>query len=239
MYNRFESEETNVENSSGEARRLLESYLERACAADNPTVPAQDQADLRREMSGHIQALAAAHEELGATPEEAMQAALRQFGEAEVIGKGVAREMGQRSSWLGSPLTVSMVGGCVINLVALPGINAVLANTQLDVISPTGQLFGIALGCIASGVIWKRRKSVREAALWNARFCTGATFASIVALFVFAIFVLGNQSAKNAFYSLWWWRLAGPALLQWLVVAGLAGALSGALTGLWCRLVRH
>jgi hypothetical protein len=69
-------------------------------------------------------------------------------------------------------------------------------------------------------------------ALWNTLFYVGTVAASIVALALFS----GNL---DKCLSLEWLRLAAPVLLQWLAVAGVAGACSGVLTGLWCRFTRQ
>ena len=66
----------------------LEQYLdelERPLTALTP----EARADWREEARQHLLALAAAHEELGTPPEEAAEAALRQFGDAQQIGRQV------------------------------------------------------------------------------------------------------------------------------------------------------
>lgn len=214
---------------------MLDNYLMRACVSHDAIVSAQEQDELRQEMSGHILALAAAHRELGFSAEEAMQAALKQFGEAEQIGQAVGHEIGKRPSLLGSPHTVSMIGGLLSSWAVLSGANFLLANTSLDVISAEAQLLGIVLGCISGSIIWKRRKSIREAALWNARFWAGMTACVIATVFLCCCFLC---SSVNKFLSVEWVQLAVPTLLEWIFVAGAAGACTGALTGLWCHLIR-
>jgi hypothetical protein len=127
-----------------------------------------------------------------------------------------------------------MIGGMLASWVTLSGANALLAHTGLGVISPEGHLFGLALGCVSGSVIWKRRLSLRQAALWNARFCAGTTALSIGALVLCLSLIGGNH---GRFFTPEWLRLAVPVLLQWIGVAAVAGACSGALTGLWRRTV--
>jgi membrane associated rhomboid family serine protease len=231
MDSRFETQETD-DITSPQASRLLSSYLQRTCAPRGSLVSEQEQDELREEMSGHILALAGAYQELGSSAEEAMLAALKQFGEAEEIGQAVAREIGKRPSLLASTLTVSMIGGVLVNWVTLSGANYLLVNAEISVIGPEAHIVGIAMGCLTGTVLWKRRKSIRQAALWNTRFYVGSVASSIVALALFS----GNL---DKCLSLEWLRLAAPVLLQWLAVAGVAGACSGVLTGLWCRFTRQ
>ncbi|MCW3055657.1 MAG: hypothetical protein JWN14_4827 [Chthonomonadales bacterium] len=231
MDNRFETQENN-DLTSPQASRLLNDYLQRTCAPTDSLVSEQEQDELREEMSGHVLALAAAYQELGSNAEEAMRAALKQFGEAEVIHRAVAREIGKRPSLLGSALTVSMIGGVLANWVTFSGANILLAHAEIGVISPEARIVGMAMGCITGAVLWKRRKSIRQAARWNTGFYVGTVATAIVGLFLFT----GNLGKVM---SPEWLRLAAPLLLQWLAVAGIAGASGGALTGLWCRFTRR
>jgi hypothetical protein len=66
----------------------LEQYLEEIAQP----VSAYHRAEWREEARQHIEALVTAHEELGLRHEEAVEAALRSFGEATGIGKSVERE---------------------------------------------------------------------------------------------------------------------------------------------------
>lgn len=187
-------------------------------------------------MSEHILALAAAHRELGSDAEEAMRAALKQFGEADLFRQAVARDVGTQASFLGSPLTVSMIGGILVNWLTLSGANYLLTNTRIGVISTEGHLLGLVIGCCTGAVLWKRRQSIVQAALWNARFCVGATALSIAAA---VLFYLLFRNGQGKYFSVEWLRLAVPVMLQWITVAGIGGACSGALTGLWFRFVRR
>jgi hypothetical protein len=66
----------------------LEEYLdqlERPLTALSPTA----RREWREEAHEHLQSLIAAHEELGSSPEEAVEAAVRQFGDAARIGRGL------------------------------------------------------------------------------------------------------------------------------------------------------
>src|SRR5262249_6237336 len=66
--------------------RLL-NYLDQLCASLAALVPEERRAELRAELQAHLEALVAAHEELGATPADAVTAALRQFGGADDLAR--------------------------------------------------------------------------------------------------------------------------------------------------------
>lgn len=55
-------------------------------------LPAQERAELHTEVRQHLDALAAAHEELGSPPDEAWRLALAQFGDPTRIGRRLRRE---------------------------------------------------------------------------------------------------------------------------------------------------
>jgi hypothetical protein len=231
MYSQFEPE-----NTSQDARLMLDSYLRRACAIPEAPAVTAEQEELRQEMSGHILALAAAHEELGDTPEEAMRAALKQFGEAEQIGKAVAHEYKTRPSFLESPRTLCMLSSMFINFGALIGASYLLASTEINVTGTGGQLTAVALGCIMGATAWNRRSSIRHAALSNARLWAGGATLLLTAFCLFSCAT--SISARHALTSWEWWKLGGPLLLRWISVAGLSGACSGALTGALARFMR-
>lgn len=55
-------------------------------------LPEWERREWREEAAQHLAALAAAHEELGETPDEAVEAAVRQFGEPARLGKALLAE---------------------------------------------------------------------------------------------------------------------------------------------------
>lgn len=67
-------------------RELVEDYLDHALVELVGVVPYARRQELRRELTDHLQSLADAYEELGATPAEAMARALDQFGPPREIG---------------------------------------------------------------------------------------------------------------------------------------------------------
>ena len=62
-------------------------------------MPAEEQARQREEVQQHLEALMAANEELGSSPEEAMELALAQFGAPRKFGRRMAQEWQRRQGW--------------------------------------------------------------------------------------------------------------------------------------------
>lgn len=69
----------------------LDDYVQRLNAQLRKMSP-QERAEVNQELRQHLEAQAKAHEELGATPAEAMQAALRSFGDPTKIGRQMYQE---------------------------------------------------------------------------------------------------------------------------------------------------
>jgi len=74
-------------------------------------MPAPERAELHQEVRQHLETLAAAHLELGASPEEAIEAALRSFGDPAIVGRKLMREWRLKNRdpfWA----TVTAIGVC-------------------------------------------------------------------------------------------------------------------------------
>ncbi|MCW3051250.1 MAG: hypothetical protein JWN14_420 [Chthonomonadales bacterium] len=89
MHQLFESQGTTSEMSHSP---LIEDYLDRLCAPLVDTMTYEQRLATREEIRAHLLVLAAGHEELGSSPDEAIQAALQQFGEAKQIGRSLLNE---------------------------------------------------------------------------------------------------------------------------------------------------
>lgn len=87
-------------------------------------VPASEREAWRREAEQHLTSLVAANEELGATPDEAAEAAALQFGDADQIGKGIRKSVlvaRRRSAWRGVAsvwAVASVLGGVLAGFFA-------------------------------------------------------------------------------------------------------------------------
>ena len=67
---------------------------------------AETRREWREEARQHLLDLVAAHEELGASPQEAMEAALRQFGDARQIGRQLQRAAQEQTMGPGAALAL-------------------------------------------------------------------------------------------------------------------------------------
>ena len=78
MFSQFDNEE-------------MENYFN-GLNAQLKRMPAADRAEAHQELRQHLDALIAAHEELGATPQEATEAAIRQLGDPVKMGRKLFQE---------------------------------------------------------------------------------------------------------------------------------------------------
>ena len=62
-------------------------------------LPAPERAELHEEVRQHLDALVAANEELGSSPQEAWEYALQQFGDPARIGRRLAKEWRRGRGW--------------------------------------------------------------------------------------------------------------------------------------------
>jgi hypothetical protein len=70
----------------------LEQYLNQLCAPLERDLSAEEYQATRQELRAHLLLSAAAHEELGATTEEALKAAFEGFGNPQQLGRTLAQE---------------------------------------------------------------------------------------------------------------------------------------------------
>ena len=81
-------------------------------------LPAEERAELHQEVRQHLESLAAANEELGSSPEEAAEFALKQFGDPGKFGKRMAQEWHQGKTGFRADL-VAVLLGCGLQVVGL------------------------------------------------------------------------------------------------------------------------
>jgi len=156
----------------------LEDYLDRVVTPLMDDVPRARRRELRAELSAHLEALIEAHIELGSTPEEAVAAAIRQFGSPRQVGKQWLREWrreqpaGLRSAlhtarigllcflpaslfaWCANSAAIavgsSAVGGLlVLNTLLFP----ITAGLITGMLSRTRHGFGALLGCSGAALL--------------------------------------------------------------------------------------
>jgi hypothetical protein len=86
-YNSLTSPEEETDEAEQIARAAIEDYLDRVCAPLIETMPYADRLQLRREITGHLQSLRDAYEEMGESRDQATQNALAKFGEPEAVAR--------------------------------------------------------------------------------------------------------------------------------------------------------
>ena len=65
----------------------IDAYLDAICTSLPPETPAEAVQDMRCEMRSHLQAAVIAGQELGNSPEQALERALAQFGKPQVVAR--------------------------------------------------------------------------------------------------------------------------------------------------------
>ena len=80
-------------------------------------LPAEERTQLHHEVRQHLEALAAANEELGSSPSEALELALQQFGDPSKFGKKMAQEWHQGKIGFRADAAAVMFGvGCQMTI---------------------------------------------------------------------------------------------------------------------------
>jgi len=160
----------------------LDDYLDRVVAPLVDDVPHVRRRELRAELGAHLESLVEAHLELGDTPEEALAAALRQFGPPRQVGKCWLREWRRERparlespmqaarvgflcyltasffAWLCSSAAVavgnSAVGGLlVLNAVVFPIVAGLLTGILVRTLHGYGALLGCSCAALVCGII--------------------------------------------------------------------------------------
>lgn len=202
----------------------LEDYLDRVVAPLVDDVPHARRRELRAELGAHLDALVEARLELGATPEEAVTAALRQFGSPRQVGKTWLREWRKEQpdrpasalktayigllcflpaslfAWIANNMAVAIGGSAVSGLLVINTLLfPVAAGLLTGILSRTRHGYGALLGCGACALL-----------------C--AVIAAIQGVDA------ANESRQFPVVA-----LAATQLLFWLPLAAAAGAMGGTL----------
>ena len=93
---------------------------------------AEERAELHDEVRQHLDALVAANEELGSSPQEAWEHALTQFGDPARIGKRLAWEWRRGKGWV-SPDMAAVLYGLGITTAAFFGVTLAVYASWLAV----------------------------------------------------------------------------------------------------------
>ena len=88
-------------------------------------LPVEERVQLHQEVRQHLEALAAANEELGSTPQEAWEHALTQFGEPSKFGRRMVWEWRRKHGFIGPQAAAVLygVGVCSVSMLAVAWIN--------------------------------------------------------------------------------------------------------------------
>src|SRR5947209_3644884 len=135
----------------------LDEYLDRL-SEPVTVLSAREQQEWREEARQHLLCLAAAYEELGSSPEEALEAALRQFGDARQIGRRLDAAERHRQGRLFTPAGLCAIGALLayggnrgICVLAVP----LLGNLHVGPFLQWGLLVGLlgVVNAVAGGAL--------------------------------------------------------------------------------------
>lgn len=167
-------------------------------------LPADERRELHAEVRQHLEALAAANEELGSTPEEAWEYALTQFGDPGKFGRRMAWEWRRGRGWVSPDMAAVLCGVGVhaaasVGLVALYCVvclaqyfsGASLLGGCADWLMPAGYFVGVPA---LTGFVLGRK--------YPKRALTGAFYAAL-ALPVLALLTASIASALQSPAEMW------------------------------------
>lgn len=213
-----------LQDTTDEVTLPIEDYLDRVVAPLVEEVPHARRRELRAELGAHLEALVAAHLELGATPEAAVSAALQQFGSPRQVGREWLRAWRQvEPTRPASPLRTAGVGFLCFLTASL---FAWTANSTAVAIGSNqvggwllfnSVLFPVAAGLL-TGILSRRRHGF------------GALLGCAAAAFLCAVFgalQAGSEWSAPRHFPLA--VLAATQVVFWLPLAAAAGAVGGSL----------
>lgn len=187
-------------------------------------LPAQERVQLHAEVRQHLEALVAANEELGSTPEEAWQFALTQFGDPTRIGRRLGREAmalpSDPNRWAMDPLTAAFTFAFVqcAGLLTASLVLMVLATWSLLLAEPSQMgtdLLSHGVGDVFGGMML-------TAPIWSG-WITGCR--------------MNRMAVKGTFCGLIPWAAMGWAISIFshdiLLALALAGSFSGGCAAAW------
>lgn len=161
-------------------------------------MPAPERAELHQELRQHLETLAAAHLELDASPEEAIEAALRSFGDPAIVGRKLMREWRLKNRdpfWV----TVGAIGASQFALNALLFCLIVSSNNHRWLVDiHFSQMFNLAsfLIPVLGGIMAGFRLPERA---FSAAFASGLIASSHVLLWIFYAAVHGSYGSLPNF----------------------------------------
>jgi hypothetical protein len=136
-----------------ETRVLLQDYLDHLCAPLVGVLPFAERQAVREEIGHHLRALAAAREELGATPAEAMAQALRQFGRPRAISHGIRRERTAPLRRQPRRLAAAAALGALVTGVVMAGVDLLTGHGLVQVAQAPSEAGMMALGFLVTSLL--------------------------------------------------------------------------------------
>jgi len=173
--------------------QMREEFLD-TCAREMKSISALERYETIAEMRAHLVALAAAHEELGLTPTDAMATAIAGFGDARLIGKKIQQESGKiEVSWL--PLISAIGSGAIISATLMTVLDQIIVATGLVSYPSTGMpVVGAVTGLLIGLSLFVRRRTAAQAALWAGML--------VPAAFLLLVFLLNRSFVSLSFFSI-------------------------------------
>jgi hypothetical protein len=176
----------------------------------------------REEARQHVLGLAAAHEELGSSPDEALEAALRQFGNARRIGEQV-RQFSLGQDLDGKTAFTLFSAPVIVTLILMIGLNYWYAwsssDAALRAMALTGAQMFIAVPVIGGWRVGRRIRTARR----KMRPLCGLLLSVLLSVPIASLYVLpilGFGQGPGNLYLDWRWGLL------WLPMASLSAALA-------------
>jgi hypothetical protein len=205
--------------SASPADSILNDYLETITAPLVDVLPYEEREALRTEFRLHLYAIAAAHEELGTAPENALAAALHDFGDPRAIGRGI---YWAHKKPVALPHIPGLAGGFVaapISIFAGRLVDTYMVNTGLVTYSGgnISDLIWSAFGFLAGCLVWRYRLKPLHAALQSW---------ALYGISVIAISIpIGWLSSHPVGIDLGYTRMVLISALIWSIMGGCVGAI--------------
>jgi hypothetical protein len=214
-----------LQQSAEDRNARLDDYLDRVVAPLVDDVPLARRRELRAELGAHLDALVDAHLELGSTPEEALAAAIKQFGSPRQVGKYWLREWRrERKTPPDSALHTAAVGLlCFLPASLLAWVANNAATTLGSNVVGGVLIFNTLLIPLVAGLITGMLTRTRHG--YGAVLGCGAA-AMLCAIIAACQSLAGIHDEGPGFPVV---ALAMAQLLFWLPIAAAAGALGGSL----------
>jgi len=170
--------------------QLREQFLE-TCAREMKGLSALEFYETTAEIRAHLTALAAAHEELGLTPVEAITTAIKNFGDPRSIGKEIQKAIEPAVSRL--PLIVAIGSGAIICSAFMTAADWMLCVSGLVAPPSSGSpLAGAVIGIVLGLSLFLHRRTTAIAAIRAA--------VIVPSVFFFIVYLINGRIISSTFF---------------------------------------